>query len=94
MENQQKILPMGRLQGITIDIEGASTQMDFEVIEIVEDSSPYPALLGIDCAIDMNGVINLKKRNMIFEKKSLHVVILLDLANGARYTELIQGSDD
>ena len=25
MVNQQKILPMGRLQGITVDIEGAST---------------------------------------------------------------------
>ena len=32
MENQQKVLPMGRLQGITVDIDGASTRMDFEVI--------------------------------------------------------------
>ena len=40
MANQQKILPMGRLQGVTVDIEGTSTQMDFEVIEIINDSNP------------------------------------------------------
>lgn len=41
MANQQKILPMGRLQGVTVDIEGASTQKDFEVTEIVDGSNPY-----------------------------------------------------
>ena len=48
MENQQKIIPMGRLQGVTVDIEGASALADFEVIEIVDDSNPYPMLLGND----------------------------------------------
>ena len=61
MENQQKTIPMGRLQGETVDIEGASALANFEVIEIVDDNNPYPALLGIDWATDMNGVINLKK---------------------------------
>lgn len=61
MANQQKIFPMGRLQGVIVDIEGASTQTDFEVIEIVDENNPYPVLLGIDWATDMNGVINLKK---------------------------------
>jgi len=87
---------MGRLQGVTIDNEGASKQTDFEVIEIVDDSNPYPALLGIDLAMDMNGIINLKKRKMIFEKKSLRVVVLLDVAEGVRYTEPVckEDSDD
>jgi len=66
---------MGHLYGVIVDIEGASAQADFEVIEIVDDSNPYPALLGIDWAIDMNGVINLKKCKMSFEKKSLRVVV-------------------
>ena len=48
MENQQKILPMGILQGVIVDIEGASTQTNFEVIKNVDDSNPYLALLGID----------------------------------------------
>ena len=66
-----------------MDIEGASALVDFEVIEIVNDNNPYPALLGIHWAIDMNGVINLKKCKIIFEKKSLRVVVPLDSAKGA-----------
>ena len=54
-----------------VDIEGASVLADFEVIEIVDEKNPYPALLGIDWATNMNGVINLKKHKMIFEKNSL-----------------------
>ena len=45
MANKQNTLPMGRLQGLTIDIDGASTQTDFEVIEIVDDINPYLELL-------------------------------------------------
>lgn len=45
MANQKNILPMGRLQGVTVDIEGTSAQADFEVIEIIDDNNPYPALL-------------------------------------------------
>lgn len=70
---------------------------NFEVIEIVDDKNPYPALLGIDWATNMNGVINMKKHNMIFEKKkSLCVVIPLDPAEGSRYAEPVRnyGSDD
>lgn len=84
---------MGRLKGVTVDIEGASVQADFEVIEIFDDSNPYPTLLGIDWATDMNGVINLKKHKMIFEKKSLCVVVPLDPVEGARYTEPVCDDD-
>jgi len=96
MANQQKIIPMGWLGGVTIDIEGTSVLDDFEVIEIVDDSKPYPALLTIDSTTDMNGVINLKKRKMIFEKKSLCVIVPPDLAEGLRYTEPVHDyeSDD
>jgi len=38
--NQQKIIPMGRLQGITMDIEGVSALAEFEVIEIFDDNNP------------------------------------------------------
>jgi len=87
MENQQKIPPMERLQGITIDIEDVSTLAVFEVIKIVDDINPYLALLGIDWATDMNEVINIKKHKMIFEKKSLHIVVSLDLVEGSLYIE-------
>ena len=44
----------------------------------------------------MNEVINLKKRKIIFEKMALRVVISLDPAKGAHYTEPVHdnGSDD
>ena len=59
------------------------------MIEIVDDNNPYPVLLGIGWATDMNGVINLKKHKMIFEKKSLHIVVPLDPTEGLRYMELV-----
>ena len=63
---------------------------DFEVIEIVDDNNPYPTLLGIDWGTEMNGVINLRKRKMIFEKKSLCIVVPLDPAEGSHYIELVR----
>jgi len=48
MVNQQKIIPMGRLQVVTVNIEGTGALEYFEVIEIVDYSNPYPVLLGID----------------------------------------------
>jgi len=74
---------MGTLEEVTVDTESASVQVDFYVIEIVDDSNPYPTLLGIDYATDMNGFINLKKHKMIFEKNSLRIVVQLDPAEGA-----------
>jgi len=97
MENQQKIIPMGRLHGVTIDIEGVSMLADFEVIEIVDDINPYPALIRIDWAIDTKGVINLKKPTMSFKRKSLRVVVPLDPAEGPCDIELVpdyEESDD
>lgn len=93
MANQQNIVPRGRLQGVTVDIDSVSTQTDFKVIEIVDDSNPYPALLGIDWATDMKGIINLKRRKMMFEKKSLRVVVPLDPAEGECYTEPVRDED-
>jgi hypothetical protein len=48
MANQQAISPFGRLEHVPVDIDGVRTFANFEVNEIVDDSCPYPALLGID----------------------------------------------
>jgi len=45
-----------------VDIEGVFTTSDFEVIEIVNESNPYPAFLGIDWEFDNMAIINMKKR--------------------------------
>lgn len=86
MPNQQKIILMGHMYGVTVDIEGESALADFEVIETVDDNNPYPALLGVDCTFDMDAVINMKKRRMTFEKKALKVIVSLDPIEGACYT--------
>lgn len=76
--------PHGVVVGVIMDIEGASALIYFEVINIVDDYNP---LLGIGSATDMNGVINLKKWKMIFEKKSLRIIVPLDPIEGSHYME-------
>jgi len=78
MENQQNIFPLVRLPGITVDIEGVHTISDFELIEIVDNSNPYPALLGIDWPFGNMTIINMKRRQMIFEGNNMRVIVLLD----------------
>ena len=63
---------------------------DFEVIEIIDDSTPYPALLGIDWEFENQAIINLKKKTMSFEGNVIQVIGLLDPTLGPRYTELIK----
>jgi hypothetical protein len=48
LSNQHRVLPIGRLKGVTVDLDGVRTMADFEVIEIVYGTTPYPALLGLD----------------------------------------------
>ena len=87
MANQQKIIPLGRLPKFTIDIALVRVLANFEEIEIVEDVDPYHALPRLDWAIDIEGVINLKKCSMVFENKGTRVIVPLDPAECAQYTE-------
>ena len=48
LSNQQKIVPLGRFLSVPVDIYGVNTLAYFEVIEIIDDSNPYPALLVIE----------------------------------------------
>jgi len=89
MIKQQKIILVGHLHGVIVDIERARDIADFEVIKIVDDSNPYLVLLGIYWAFDMNAVINLKKHNLTFEKKELRVIVPLDPVEGVCYTKPI-----
>ena len=87
MANQQKIIPLGRLPKAMVDIAGVRVLANFEVIEIMEDADPYPVLLGLDWAIDMGGVINLKKHSMVFGRKGTCVIVPLDPTEGVWYTK-------
>jgi hypothetical protein len=52
LENQHRVLPIGRLKGVTIDIDGMRTKEDFEIIEIVDGTTPYLTLLSLDWVFD------------------------------------------
>ena len=72
-----------------MDLDGVRSLVDFEVIEIIDDSMPYPALLGIDWEFENQAIINLKKNTMSFKGNGIWVIGPLDPALGPRYTELI-----
>src|SRR5882757_7727394 len=82
LTNQQRIVPLGRILSVPIDIDGVSTLADFEVIEIIDDSNPYPALLGIEWAMANAAIINLKRQQMTFEGNGLHFIIPLNPSQG------------
>jgi hypothetical protein len=76
-----------------VDIDGVRTFAYFEVIEIVDDSFPYPTLLGIDWAFNNSTVVNVKKRRMKFEGDGFRVIAPLDPDEGLQYTEPIREED-
>ena len=47
LANQQRAIPLGCLSNIPVDLDGVRSLDDFELIEIIDDSMSYPALLGI-----------------------------------------------
>ena len=86
-------MPLGRFLNVPVDIDGVCTVADFKVIEIIDDSNPYPSLLGIEWAMENAVVINLKKRHMTFKGKYLRVIVPLDPSQGERYTEPLRDED-
>jgi hypothetical protein len=82
MANQKAISPFGRPEHVPMDIDRVRTPTNFEVIEIVDDSCPYPSLLGIDWAFNNSTVVDLKKRHMNFERDGLRFISPLDLDEG------------
>jgi hypothetical protein len=92
MENQYCIFPVGRLENVEVDVAGVKMTVDFEVIEIMGDKDPYPALLGIDWAYENYVVIDLKRDTMTFEVDGIKVVQPLDPYLGPRYTEPVDNN--
>jgi hypothetical protein len=60
LDNKYEIYPIGQFDKIEVNIEGGKTKADFEVIEVIDESDPYLALLGIDWDFENNVVLNLK----------------------------------
>ena len=94
LANQQRVIPLGRLSSILVDLDGLRNLADFEVIEIIDDSMSYPTLLGIDWEFDNQAIINLKRKTMPFKGNGIRVIGQLDLALGPRYTKLITAEEE
>jgi hypothetical protein len=87
LANQHRVMPIGRLKGMTIDLDGVRTKVDFEVIEILDGTPPYPTLLGLDWSFDNEGITNLKTRKMTFELGVYRVIEPLDPSEGESFVE-------
>jgi hypothetical protein len=87
LENHHRLLPIGRLKGVTVDLDGVCTVENFRVIEIVDGTTPYPTLLGLDWALDNQVVINLKTWKMTFESGEYNVITPLEPLEGERFVE-------
>jgi hypothetical protein len=72
---------------VTIDLDGVHTKVDFEFIEIVDDTTPYLTLLGLDWEFDNQTIINLKTRKMTFESKEYRIIAPLYPSEGERFVE-------
>jgi hypothetical protein len=87
LTNQHRVLPIGRLKGVIVDLDGVSTKDDFEVIEIVDGTTPYPKLLGLDWAFDNHATIKLKTMNLTFESGEYIVIAPLDPSEEEMFVE-------
>ena len=70
-----------------MDIEGLRKYAEFKVIDIVDDTNPYHALLGIDWEIENQTIIKFKKRILSFEGSEIRVVVPIDPIDGNWYLE-------
>jgi hypothetical protein len=75
------------LTGVTTDIDGVRAKVDFEVIEIVDGTTPYPTFLGLDWEFDNHTIIHFKTRKMTFESVEYRVIAPLDPSEGEMFLE-------
>jgi hypothetical protein len=87
LANQHRVLPIGRLKGVVVDLDGVHIEENFEVIEIMDDTTPYTTLLGLDWVFDNQTIINLKTRKMTFQFEEYRVIAPLDPSEGERFVE-------
>ena len=87
LANQHIVLPIGRLKGVIVDLDAVRTKAYFEVIEIVDGTTPYPTLLGLYWAFDNQDIINLKTRKMTFDLGEYRVIAPLDPSKAKIFLE-------
>jgi hypothetical protein len=48
LSNQHKIVSIGHLIGVHVNIDVVRNMEEFEFIEIMDDIQPYPSLMGLE----------------------------------------------
>jgi hypothetical protein len=76
-----------------VNTNGLHSVANFEVIDIMDDSQPYPTLMGLEWEFDNRAIINLKKREMIFEVRDLKITERLDPIEGKIYIDPTRGNN-
>jgi hypothetical protein len=87
LANKHEVLPIRRLKGVTVDLDGVRIKADFEVIEIVDGTTPYSTLLVLYWEFDNQAIINLKTWKMAFESVEYKFIVPLDPSEGERFVE-------
>jgi hypothetical protein len=87
LANQHRVRPIGRMEGVIVDLDRVCTKVDFRVIEIADGTTPYPTLLGLDWEFDNHAIINLKTRKMTFESGEYRVITPLDPSEAKIFVE-------
>jgi hypothetical protein len=82
LENQHRVVSIGRFKGIPVDLDDVRAMIDFEVIYIVENTFPYPTLLGLDWDFDNHTIIKSKTINIVFESREYRFIAPLDPSKG------------
>jgi hypothetical protein len=67
-----------------MNIDGVCSMEDFQVIDIIDEVQPYPTLIGLEWDFDNQAIINLKRREMIFEVGDMKFIVPLDRSEGKR----------
>jgi hypothetical protein len=87
LASQHKFLLIRSLKGVTLDLDGVRTKAYFEVIKIVDGTTPYPTFLGMDWEFDNQVIIDLNIRKMKFESGEYIVIVPIDPSKGERFVE-------
>jgi hypothetical protein len=87
LANQHRVIRIGRLKGLTVDLDGVRTKVDFEVIKIVYGPTPHPKLIVLYWEFDNQAIINLNTRKMTFESGEYRFIAPLDPSEGETFVE-------
>jgi hypothetical protein len=91
--NQHKIVLIGSLLWLIVNIDGVCCIVEFEVIEIIDGNKPYRELLGIDWDFDNQKLMDMKNRQMVFEAGDWKVTVPLDPTEGRKFVDPSKGKE-